>query len=133
MDNVAEVVARRSWPAGSEASIVAWRKNGPRRLVGDSEITPRLQRLGEKLRAIGLGVSFAIREGIPTDVLLREAREISADCIFIDAKGLSQGLRNGVDDRRLSKVAEALVLGAHCCVEVVRAASLNGESFKNAA
>ena len=128
-DNVAEVVARRSWPAGSEASIVALRKNGPRRLVGDSEITPRLQRLGEKLRAIGLGVSFAMREGIPTEVLLREARELSADCIFIDAQGLS----DGVDDRRLSKVAEALVLGAHCCVEVVRAPSLNGESFKTAA
>lgn len=132
-DNVAEVVARRSWPAGSEASIVALRKSGPRRLVGDSEITPRLQRLGERLRAKGLGVSFATREGIPTEVLLREARELSADCIFIDAQGLSQRLSDGVDDRRLSKVAEALVLGAHCCVEVVRAPSLNGESFKTAA
>jgi nucleotide-binding universal stress UspA family protein len=132
-DNVAEVVASRSWPAGSEASIVALRKNGLRDLVGDSEITPRLQRLGEKLRAIGLGVSFAIREGLPTGVLLREARELSADCIFIDVQELSQGLSDGVDDRRLSKVAEALVLGAHCCVEVVRAQSFNGESFKTAA
>ena len=132
-DNVAQVVASRSWPVGSEASIVAFRKNGPRRLVGESEITPRLQRLGEKLRAIGLGVSFAIKEGIPTDMLLREARELSADCIFIDAQGLSQELSDGVDDRRLSKVAEALVLGAHCSVEVVRPRSFNGESFKIAA
>lgn len=132
-DNVAQVVASRSWPAGSEASIVALRKNGPRRLVSDSEITPRLQRLGEKLRAIGLGVSFAIKEGIPTDTLLREARELSADCIFIDAQGLSQGLSDGVEDRRLSKVAEALVLGAHCSVEVVRARNFNGESLQTAA
>lgn len=132
-DNVARVVASRSWPAGSEASIVAFRKNGPRDLVGDSEITSRLKRVGEKLRAKGLGVSFVIREGIPTDVLLREARELSADCIFIDAQGLSQGLSDGVEDRRLSKVAEALVLGAHSCVEVVRAQSSNGESFKAAA
>ena len=132
-DNVAEVVASRSWPAGSEASIVALRKNGPRDLVGNSEITPRFQRLGEKLRAKGLGVSFAVREGIPTEVLLREAREHSVDCIFIDAQGLRQGLSDGVDVRRLSKVAEALVLGAHCCVEVVRAQSFSGESFKMAA
>ena len=132
-DNLAQVVASRSWPAGSEASIVAVRNNGPRRLVGDSEITPRLQRLGEKLRAIGLGVSFAIKEGIPTDMLLREARELAADCIFIDAQGLSQWLSDGVEDRRLSKVAEALVLGAQCSVEVVRAQSSNGESFKAAA
>jgi nucleotide-binding universal stress UspA family protein len=132
-DNVAEVVASRTWPAGSEVSIVALRKNGPRRLIGDSEITPRLARLGEKLRAKGLGVSFAIKEGIPTDMLLREARELSADCIFIDAQGLSQELSDGVEDRRLSKVAEALVLGAHCCVEVVRAPSLNDESFRTAA
>lgn len=131
-DNVAQVVASRSWPAGGTASIVALRKNGPRGLV-DSEITPRLQRLGEKLRAIGLGVSFAIREGMPTDVLLREARELSADCIFIDAQGLSQGLSDGVADRRLSKVAEALVLGAHCSVEIVRARNIAGEPLKTAA
>ena len=132
-DDMAEVVASRSWPAGSEASIVALRKNGPRGLVGDSEITPRLQRLGEKLRAKGLGVSFAIRDGMPTDVLLREARELSADCIFIDAQGLSHGLSDGIADRRLSKVAEALVLGAHCSVEIVRARNIADEPFKTAA
>lgn len=131
-DNVAQVVASRSWPAGSEVSIVAFRKNGPRDLDGDEE-TPRLQRLGEKLRAIGLGVSFAMREGIPREVLLREAREGSADCIFIDAQGFSQGLSDDLDERRLSKVAEALILGSHCSVEVVRAPSFNGESFKTAA
>jgi nucleotide-binding universal stress UspA family protein len=132
-DNVAEVVASRTWPAGSEVSIVALRKNGPHRLIGDSEITPRLRRLGEKLRAKGLGVSFVIKEGIPSDILLREARELSADCIFIDAEGLSEARSKGVEDRRLSKVAEALVLGAHCCVEVVRAPSFNGESLRTAA
>jgi nucleotide-binding universal stress UspA family protein len=132
-DNVARVVASRSWPAGSEASIVAFRRNGPRDLVGDSEITPRLRRLGEKLRAVVLGVSFSMREGIPREVLLREARELSADCIFIDAQGFSQELSDGVDDRQLSKVAQALVIEAHCSVEVVRAQSFNSESLKTAA
>ena len=132
-DDVSQVVASRSWPAGSEASIVAFRKNGPRDLVDDSEITPRLHRFGEKLRAIGLGVSLAMREGLPREVLLREARELSADCIFIDAQGLRHELSDGVEDRGLSKVAQALVLGAHCSVEVVRARSFNSESFKTAA
>jgi nucleotide-binding universal stress UspA family protein len=132
-DNVAQVVASRSWPAGSEATIVAFRKNGPRDLDGDAETTLRLQRLGEKLRAMGLGASFAMREGIPREVLLREARELSADCIFIDAQGFSQGLSDDIDERRLSKVAEALVIGAHCSVEVVRARSFSDESFKTAA
>jgi nucleotide-binding universal stress UspA family protein len=130
-ENVAEVVARRAWPAGSEASILALRKY-PHPLAGDADITPRLQRLREKLRDSGLGVSVGIRDRLPADVLLREAREISADCIFIDAQGLSQGMSDGVDHRPLSKVAEALVLGAHCCVEVVRAQSFNSVSFKAA-
>lgn len=123
-DRVTQAVAERSWPPGSEASIVVLLKSGPRDPVRDSETTLRLQRVAEKLRAIGLGVSVVIRYGQPEDVLLNQARELSADCIFIDSG-------DGIDRSGLCRVAQALVLGARCSVEVLRTST--DQSFKAAA
>jgi nucleotide-binding universal stress UspA family protein len=120
---VVEAVEKRIWPAGSAARIVAVRKSGPRDPERDSESALVLERLADRLRAIGLKVSIATRDGQPQDALLREAREISADCIFIDSHGWDHGQAEGFD-RGLGKVAVALVLGAHCSVEVVRPKSL---------
>ena len=122
-DQVAQAVAERIWPAGSEASIVVLRKNGPRDPVRDSE-TLKLQRVADKLRAIGLEVTGAIIDGQPEDVLLNQARDVSADCVFI-ASG------DGTDRSGLCRVAQALVLGAQCSVEVLRTST--DQSFKAAA
>jgi nucleotide-binding universal stress UspA family protein len=122
-DSAAEVVqsvAQRVWPHGSEAHLIAVRKRGPHDPKMDSEITLALEQSTEGLRAAGLRVSTAIREGQPEDVLLQEARELSADCIFIDSHGLKPALGDRIERRELSKAAIALVLGAHCSVEVVR-------------
>ena len=100
----------------------------------DSETTVgRWSSWAKELRAMGLRVSIAIRDGQPQDVLFQEARELSADCIFIDSHGLGHESRYGVDRRGLGKVAEALVLGAHCSVEVVRAKNFSDQSLKPAA
>ena len=115
-----QAVADRRWPAGSKASVVAVRKSGPRDPAKDSETALGLERLGDELRAIGLEASIVIRYGEPKDVLLQEARDRSVDCIFIDSRGLGQEPGDGFDRRGLSKVGEALVLGADCSVEVVR-------------
>lgn len=123
-DQVAQAVAERIWPAGSEASIVVLRKNGPRDPVRDSEITLKLRRVADKLRAIGLEVTGAIIDGQPEDVLLNQARDVSADCIFI-ASG------DGIDRCGLCRVAQALVLGAQCSVEVLRKST--DQSFEAAA
>jgi nucleotide-binding universal stress UspA family protein len=121
---VVQAVSNRVWPQGSEARLVAVRKSGPRDPKKDSETTLVLAQSAEELRATGLRVSTAIVDGQAQDALLQEAREFSADCIFIDSHGLSHELGNGVNRPGLGKVAEALILGAHCSVEIVRAKNL---------
>ena len=127
---VVQAVAERFWPAGSKASIVAVRKSGPRDPVRDSAATLMLERLAGKLRAKGLEVSSAIKHGQPEEVFLREARELSVDCIFIDSHRLDHGQGDGFNRRGLGQVAQALVLGAHCSVEVVRPKNLIDQYLK---
>ncbi|HEY6121167.1 MAG TPA: universal stress protein, partial [Pyrinomonadaceae bacterium] len=117
---VTQAVADRVWPLGSEARLVAVRKSRPRDPKKDSETTLALEESSEKLRAIGLRVSTATTDGQPQDVLMQEARELSADCIFLDPHGLSQELDTAFSRGGVGKVAKALVLGAHCSVEIVR-------------
>jgi nucleotide-binding universal stress UspA family protein len=127
---VVQAVATRVWPAGSEAALVMV-KGGPRDATKDPEVALVLEELAERLRAVDLKVSTAIRNGQAQEVLLQEARTFSADCIFIDSQG--HGLDDGSESLGLSKVAQALILGAHCSVEVVRARDLNDQNFKSAA
>ena len=89
-----------------------------------------LDQAAKTLRAKGLTVSIAVRDGKAQDPLLHEAREFAADCIFI---GLSDQLKDGYNAAGLGKAAEALVLGAHCSVEVVRAENTGGPYLKPAA
>jgi nucleotide-binding universal stress UspA family protein len=123
---VVQAVASRSWPTGSEAVIVMV-ESGPRDAAKDSEVVLVLEQMAETLRAVGLKASIAIRNGDAQEVLLQESGAFSADCIFIDATADSFA-RLG-----LSKVAQALILGAHCSVEVIRAKTLNDQDFKSAA
>jgi nucleotide-binding universal stress UspA family protein len=129
-ERVVEAVAERFWPAGSEASIVVVREIGPRDPERDSETVLVFERLADNLRAIGLEVSIVIKYGQPQDVLLQEAHEFSADCIFIDSHRLGHVQGNGFVRRGLDKVAEALVLGAHCSVEVVRPRDWSDQSWR---
>src|ERR1700741_2414474 len=130
---VVDAVADRTWPPASEIRLVAARKDGPRTPRKDAEATVMLDAAAQEFRAKGLTVSIAIRDGKPQDVLLHEAREFAADWIFIDSLGLSHELDGGYERRDLGKVAEALVLGAHCSVEVVRAKNFGGPYLKPAA
>ncbi|HSE22462.1 MAG TPA: universal stress protein [Pyrinomonadaceae bacterium] len=128
--DVVDAVADRAWLPGSETRLVAVRTNGPRDPMKDSEITVMLEEAAQKLRSKGLRVSIAIRDGKPQDVLLHEAREFAADCIFV---GLSQGLNDGYNGLGPVKAAEALVLGAPCSVELVRGENFSDEYFNPAA
>jgi len=130
---VVDAVADRVWPQGSETRLVAVRKDGPRDSRREAETAGTLDAAAQTLRAKGLTVSIAIRHGKPQDVLLREAREFAADCIFIDSRGLSRELNEGYGRPGLGKAAAALVLGTHCSVEVVRAKNLGGPYMKPAA
>jgi len=132
-DHVVQAVAERFWPVGSKVSLVAVRKSGPRDPVRELESGLALERQADRLRATGLEVSIGIKYGQPQDVLLPEARDVSADCIFIDSHGLARRQSDGSNSRRLGKAAEAILLGAHCSVEIVRSKNLTGQYLKPAA
>lgn len=126
-------VTDRVWPPASEARLVAVRKAGPRDPRKDADTTVMLDQAAQTLRAKGLTVSISIRDGKPQDVLLHEACEFAADGIFIDSRGLSPELDQNYGQRGLSKAAEALALGAHCSVEIVRKKNFGGPDLKPAA
>jgi nucleotide-binding universal stress UspA family protein len=131
--HVVDAVADRVWRPGSEARLVTVRKDGPRDPRRDAETSVALDVAAQTLRALGLTVSIAIRDGKTQDVLLQEAREFAADCVFIDSRALIRELNVGDGQPGLSKAAAALVLGAHCSVEVVREKKCGGPHLKPAA
>lgn len=132
-DRVVQAVAERFWPVGSKASLIAVRKNGLRDAARELEPGHALERHADRLRATGLEVSIRIKYGQPQDVLLQEARGLSADCIFIDSHGSDRRQSEGSDGRGLGKTAEAILLGAHCSVEIVRPKNLPEQFLKPAA
>ena len=130
---VVQAVAERFWPVGSRASLVAVQKSGPRDPAEQSETGLALERQADRLRATGLEVSIGIKNGQPEDVLLREARDLSADCIFVQSHGLRRRQSDGSDRRGLGKAVEAILLGAHCSVEIVRSKNLTRQYLQPAA
>ena len=101
-----DAVASRAWPEGSAVRVVT---------AGDDGIKLREQQ--EKLRAAGLMVSEVVKHGDPVHVLVHEAEEWGADCIFVGTRNL-HGLRHLLR----GSVASAVAARAQCSVEVVRPA-----------
>ena len=115
---ILEKVARRTWPAGSGALIVAIDQRTESR-EGETELTvPQLVASAkEDLRAAaGLHVSTTFAAGEPEKSLIAEAKRFDADCIFIGAGSAN----DGHDMWGLGTLSSALLNGAPCSVEVVR-------------
>jgi nucleotide-binding universal stress UspA family protein len=145
-NNWFRAAAQRSWPKGTEARVVLVPKPGSRidMVPGTAVLTmdgaePRstaakvFEQGVEELRASGLRVSIATRNGVPLDVLIEEAREWGADCIFVDALGFSRRARSTNGRPPLSNVVKALAIGAPCSVEIVRGTPLKQEHLSPAA
>lgn len=126
-------IARRSWPKGTEVKLIA--ANDPLTPTFIGKLIPPLaetieesnladlvwiERLLQSSASIlwssGLVVSTAIRDGDPKRVLVEEAQEWGADCIFVGSTGFSNRLERFV----LGSVSAAVVGRADCSVEVVR-------------
>ena len=71
-----------------------------------------------------------IEDGELEEVVLLKSRESSVDCVFIDPH---YGRTDVFDGSGLGKVAAAVVLGAQCSVEVVRANNSNNQYLEPAA
>lgn len=112
---VVNQVALRTWPAGSEAFIVALDENV--KPTQEMKVRELIAVAEEDLRAVaGLHVSSKIAEGDWERVLIAEARRIGADCIFVSS-GISM---DDHDAGHPGIVSAALLNGAPCSVEVVR-------------
>lgn len=128
-----EEVAARNWPDKSEVRVLIVDQPLEPTLVG--EFIPAVRKsiaesndeesahsrkiadaAAEQLRAKGLRVDALVRFGDPKQVLVQYAEEWRADCIFVGATGLT----NGIERFLLGSVAGAVAARAHCSVEIVR-------------
>lgn len=79
-----------------------------------------IEQLAEKpageLTQAGLKVTTRIREGNPNDILVREAENWHADCIFVGANAAGSRIERFL----LGSTSAAVASRAHCSVEVVR-------------
>lgn len=101
-----DVVASRSWPAGSEVRVITARHVAKRE---DCSI------LFGKLRAAGLVPTEVNRNGEPSQVLVKEASDWDADAIFLGTRDL-----HGFQHLLHGSVSSAVAAHARCSVEVVR-------------
>jgi nucleotide-binding universal stress UspA family protein len=127
--DVVNAVGARIWPTGTVANMVMTRKPGPRHVTSDGEVTQVIDSLADTLRSKGLTVSVEIVDGQSKEVLLQKSRESSVGCVFVDPHH-GEG---DVDASGLSAGVKALIVGAQCSVEVVRANSSNDRYLKPAA
>jgi nucleotide-binding universal stress UspA family protein len=123
-----DAVAVRQWPAGSEARIVSATWAAPQvkspRMIGPItnwiiEEKARVKKMVDKdiakLSAAGLKTDVVMKDGDPKSLLIAEAENWNADCIFVGARGLGR-----VERFMLGSVSSAVAARAQCSVEVVR-------------
>lgn len=133
-DVAVRTVAGRAWPDGSEVLLVA---SADARVsiamapfvppsagwVHESDETTHhwihdvVDGAAGDLRRAGLGVSQAVRDGDPREILVSEAARWNADCIIVGASGLTR-----LGYLVVGSVSTAVAARAGCSVEVVRPA-----------
>ena len=132
-EDALRAVAARAWPAHSEVKVVLVDDPVAPEVLGKlipplAEVIEEDRREGrewvetisarsmELLRAGGIKVRCALREGDPKKELCKAAEEWGADCIFVGSAGFSNRFERFV----LGSVSAAVAARAHCSVEVVR-------------
>jgi len=128
----AEVAARsaasRKWPEGSEARVVnaSWTVPPITPPLASGQIINWFTEENARVKAAvdeaaawfdgaGLKTESVIEEGVPNEVLVREAENWGADCIFLGARG-----KGRLERFLIGSVSSAVVARAHCSVEVAR-------------
>jgi nucleotide-binding universal stress UspA family protein len=131
---VVQAVAKRVWPLSSEVRIVTvvdplkpgipnqvsppiakW--ISAERHAESARVAEFVEEALKKLRAAELIVSSKIEGGDPKRLLITDAEEWGAECIFIGASCV----HTPFEKLLLGSVATAVVMRARCSVEVVRA------------
>ncbi len=129
-------IASRTWPAGSSVKVLSvigpigvfvdpvfayevmqW-TDGQAGAINQREHMERVTGdVAARLRAAGLLVDTAIRDGAPVPLILAEAESLGADCIFLGARG-----HRFMERFLLGSVSSAIAVRAVCSVEVIRTA-----------
>ena len=118
-DAAIEAVARRNWKVGSEAKIVIVEDTAVFRRsfeIEDEKIEEVKVAVVKKLESDGLKASLVIKEGNPKSIVVEEAENWDADCVFIGATKYNDVISKYL----LGSVSSAIVTRAKCTVEVVR-------------
>lgn len=113
-------VALRQWPPNTEVRLVAAMELGSLDNIVESAINRQpaaslFENAEQLLRQAGLRVSTSIREGRPKRVLLDEAEEWAAHCIFV-----GRNRHNTFSRIFTNSTSAAIASQAPCSVEVVR-------------
>jgi nucleotide-binding universal stress UspA family protein len=133
----ADAVAGRPWPKGSEVRAVVavdprismailygppfgtWPTPLPTAGLWEQDDHAQARHVADavagQLRKSGLAATPVVQDGDPKQVLLREAEQFNADCIFVGAKGHGR-----LERFLLGSVSSAIAARAHCSVEVIR-------------
>jgi nucleotide-binding universal stress UspA family protein len=128
----ASAVRDRVWPQGTEVRVVTaldrrlsmalafgplpvWAPGMKREWDDRTRARHIVEQVAEDLRRGGLVAGAVVGEGDPKQVLLHEAEQFGADCVFVGAQGHS-----ALDRFLLGSVSAAVATRARCSVEVVR-------------
>ena len=129
-----QVVAARQWPVASSVRLVtaldarmctalAFMRQpeetgtAARDAEASALMSKTIDAMTGLLHTRGLTVSSVITEGDPKHVLLEEAEQWEANCLFVGARGLRR-----VERFLLGSVSAAVAARAHCSVEVIHRA-----------
>lgn len=126
-------VGKRVWQEGTEVRLIAVDES-----ISTSRIAYRVPRAAEmidsyqqsvtsrvhsilewgakQLKLIGMKPSIWTQKGDPKQILVSEAKNWNADCIFVGTRSLN----NFLERFRLGSVSTHVVTNVHCSVEVVR-------------
>ena len=129
MERVIEAVSERVWRIGTKVDVVVIRELRPRDPLRESQRIRTLEELVSKSQTGGSNVSIALKYGEAEELLLEQAKDL-ADCIFIAADIMAHSQETG---RKFSNVAQSVILGAPCSVEIVRPRTASHEHLKPAA
>jgi nucleotide-binding universal stress UspA family protein len=130
---VVEAISTRMWPPASEVRLITIvdppaagfgspLRESFRKQISSSpgaipaSVREAVEAATKRLQAAELMVSSKVEEGDPKQLIIANAEEWGAECIFI---GASQSHRP-LEQLLLGSVATAVVSRAHCSVEVVR-------------
>lgn len=118
-DAMLETVISREWKTGTQVKLVTVAE--PFHKYGETPDTQMnrirdIQKLAEKkLKNVGLEAISIVKGGDPKSILVTEAKDWEADCIFLGARG-----HRFMERFLLGSVSSSVAARANCSVEIIR-------------